>query len=773
MNKLICKFLIIKVLAVVLLCVLTATTAPKTIWAEAVPEYDPAAVAFIEDFKKKYINPELPFVWAESDYSKWRGLIWSDDRPRRLKGINLSSEGLGPRQGSVFKYNTQVDISHLLDLEEVFLDFKIGPHYPVRVHDLPKLKTLKVVKGIGGQAFTMSDLPTLPSLEKLDLSLYMGYTTEDLKYIGSLKRLRHLRLNRIVKNIGDTEKLTDLSFLSDLKQLESLEVARNSLERMEGLGGLSSLTNLNVSQNRLTSLDILDDLNLTSLDLSRNGIENLDGLETQARLKHLCLEYNKIKYLDKLTALKNMESLSVSFNSLDGGQLYALQALPSLKKLSITAPTDTLEALNALTNLEELNITVFNRDRENTVELADFSSVTELKRLKRLYISGPFQKAIPITGLENFLSLDYLKLDHFDAEATRGLGDLQGLTQLVAHNSKFNARLTGLERLSSLARLELSGVNLEDTNWLESFKSLEYLDLKGFQLELIPWTKLPASLKYIDLGNNNMLRGEVDISGLPNLNVLKLNDTGITDFSGLTQGLNLRELDLSNTAVDDLNLFKCLPKLEKLNLRNCFLSGAIEFGNEWPRLKELNLFENRISSISGWENLPEGTVVDIGYNRLSLNFLYQVYEASRFNALQWRMGLDYGSGSRFILASQWDVYEPVELKVGQIYDLSAVVEMGGKKTSFSVSEVLDYDATEKRPRYSTRSVERIDPGYKPHPSRKIIFAYTMEGGRFAFTRPGCYVIYMSNPMLSYETGVLISRYPTGVRTSIITVKELE
>jgi len=149
---------------------------------------------------------------------------------------------------------------------------------------------------------------TITKLHSLDLSNNM-LTTLPVG-LGSLELLKKLILrdNRLVR--------CENNCLVGLKKLNSLSLDRN---RFEGVPQLPpKLSKLTISENQLTTLQIVGGEHLVNLDVSKNKIVQIDAsISSLSRLGVLCLSHNYLVDLPGaggFELLKRLSDLDISFN---------------------------------------------------------------------------------------------------------------------------------------------------------------------------------------------------------------------------------------------------------------------------------------------------------------------------------------------------------------------------------------------------------------------------------------------------------------------------
>ena len=767
-------------------------------------EYDPVAVALLEKIKKENISPRFPFLWYGSDYSRWQGVTWSDERPRRLKALTLPYADYDKNQGPIFhqRESKYIHINDIAGLER--LTFNIGTT-EFKIHDLPDLQVLDLA---GGKQLSLESLAGLPNLRELDLSW------------------------RFQDNVlFDPTKLHHLSVLKNLQSLKlaSTEFSKPGLKEVlevfsEVLKSLPELKELDLRGHNLTSLNFLENLPLTGLNLRKNSIRSLAGLETLTELRNLELNLNftPLEETSGLSSLAKLESLDISERANEVWTLAAgrhprmiiipdLSALTGLKRLSLGPVYYPIEEnLATLTNLEELHLDLC--DLPNTKDgsskgksqrgINKFGSLIGLKNLKWLDVSclgdlryeylpllehldrlelkrwclhhsgrlGHSDDSLNLEFISRLKNIKQLSLQRYflDGSGFTGLDNLAGLDSLIDLDlSRNHIPVTmGLKDMKSLTRLNLSRNRLLRLDGLADLVTLEELDLMGNLLSDLNWEEMPTQIRRLNIGSNMFYRID-KLAKLSRLEELNISNNPLVDFSGLGEAsANLKSLNLSKTKFADITLLRKFQHLEVLNLEECEISGPVDL-SYWPNLKQLNIKNNRIASISGWENLPEGAVIDVSCNRLPLSLLFQLQEDSNISGRQWRVGWRCGFSRMSIQFSQWDVFDPKEVKVGEVYDLSREAVFGEVKTRFRVGEPYENSETKRRNNFpGVVNLTRLN-AENPSKSGPDQFGEvcTEEQGRFVFNKPGRYIIVMENSRIGYD-----SYRGIEVGTSSITVK---
>lgn len=161
--------------------------------------------------------------------------------------------------------------------------------------------------------------------------------------------------------------------------------------------------------------------------------------------------------------------------------------------------------------------------------------------------------------------------------------------------------IIGLEDLTELKYLDLSGNQIREIDFMGNFPKLEFLHLKENQIKEIKGLEKLTNLAELYLSSNQI----TEIKGLDklkNLTVLDLSENNISKIKGLDSLFNLCYIFLHGNNIEKIEGIENLENLRELNLGENQIS-KIEGLNNLENLHELNLGENRISKIEGLDTL--------------------------------------------------------------------------------------------------------------------------------------------------------------------------
>ena len=335
------------------------------------------------------------------------------------------------------------------------------------------------------------------------------------------------------------KSINSLTGLGYFTKLTSLDCYKNSLTSLPSLP--STLQELNLANNKFTSLNITGMMNLKTLDVSgcsslttlncyNNALTSLDVTDCSS-LSNLYCQNNKLTTLGALPRfLRDVNLANNNFTSL------TITNKPVLKQLNVSN-CKSLTLLdcnsNALTSLDVSGCTSMTR---LSCFFNEFTSLPTLPNsLQDLYCGHNNFTSLTVTGKTN------LKLLNVDECAS--------LTQLNCYGN-------ALTKLSMLNCSSLSQLNCSDnalaTFTVQGCTALAKLNCSNNQFTSLP--TLPSSLQELYCANNMFTF--LTITNKPNLKVLNVNNCNTLD-----------RLDCNDNALTSLSLSGC-PALTNVNCNN-------------------------------------------------------------------------------------------------------------------------------------------------------------------------------------------------------------
>ncbi|TYH51497.1 hypothetical protein ES332_D10G279400v1 [Gossypium tomentosum] len=305
---------------------------------------------------------------------------------------------------------------------------------------------------------------------------------------------------------GDSSWYLDVSLFLPFKELKSLDLSWNGIKDFidNKVKTLPNLKVLDLSGNKIESLQHLQGMNVEELDLSWNRLKNSD------------LTYIKGLSLKSLNIGENLLQGSIDI----GG---VLNNLTKLRKLDMSSnEIESLQNSQGM-NLEELDLS------GNRLKNSDLTNITGLS-LKSLNIGrNLLQGSIDIGVFNNLTNLKKLDMSYNEIESLQSFYEpdvLINLEELVLDGLHLNNNiLQNIHVLNSLKALSLNDCGLTGTlptqGWCD-LRKLEVLVLSENALE----GELPSclanlsSLYHLDISNNQFIGNGASIA-LANLTLLR------------------------------------------------------------------------------------------------------------------------------------------------------------------------------------------------------------------------------------------------------------
>ncbi|KAJ8982863.1 hypothetical protein NQ317_006413 [Molorchus minor] len=360
----------------------------------------------------------------------------------------------------------------------------------------------------------------------------------------------------------------------------------------ESLQQLPSLTSLQMTNNKLTSLNTIplcELKNLRELNLSNNSIYSLKNAQFYCRElsnnvglnlnnENLVLGLDSKEYFSISDKTFKLEKLDLSYNNISELS-YALADLQNLKMLNLEG--NKLESilnkhLSSVKSLETVNL------KNNLLENIDeriFSNQTDL-----LYLDLSYNR-ITNFSINNAPLLEYISLGHnmLNTFSLTYLNDLNKLKTLMLHNNKIqDVYPSTFQGLIALEELDLSNnkIKLQNDSFTNLYK-LEQLSLSNNSISVLPLYVFRnlTNLKTLDLSKNMLrtLSTNVTFRNLVNLEILNISYNRLEElnFATIDPLNNLNVLDIAGNRLHYIQydvIISRLPLLSVLNLKANLLS---------------------------------------------------------------------------------------------------------------------------------------------------------------------------------------------------------
>ncbi|MBQ7945994.1 MAG: DUF1566 domain-containing protein [Bacteroidales bacterium] len=525
---------------------------------------------------------ELVAVWESALSAK---AVYTLTRAAAGEFINLAIEGATAKDGIL-----TVVISGAA-LDEAFFRSEISANVRVQVSDGNNQVASEYVNMVpwttDNIAFTDANFKAV-LLEKYDansdgeISSDEAVTVTSLDVSATIPQITSLEGIEYFTNLESLDcsynKITSLDLANNTK-LTTVLAATNSLE---SVALPATVTTLDLSNNKLATVDVSKMKGLTSLNLSINKLASLNVSQNKQLTSLLCLK-NELVSLDvaNLTLLTELNCSNNHIESLNLSKNTALTTLDVSKNALTTLDVTKCNLLvefacndNSLTKLylgNQPSLSVLNCSANNLAELslAGCSALTDLDCSKN-----------GLTAL-NIVPASKLQILNCSTNA---------LTMLDISN---NALLTTLDCSGNPALVKLwvkddaqqDAVAINKDNTTSTYYNNGGLNIPDAALK----TYLVNS--YDDDGD-----GEISIVEADNITMVNCSGKGVTDLTGLESCTNLVTLNCSNNNITTINL----PNLKQLRTLTCN-ANPIEHINldNCTALEYLNLQGVTTNAISG------------------------------------------------------------------------------------------------------------------------------------------------------------------------------
>jgi len=316
---------------------------------------------------------------------------------------------------------------------------------------------------------------------------------------------------------------------------------------------------------------ILSDVRITEFPKVILEMKNLKYLSITGRVeiynnKGILSGINSISNISEIKKLKNLEYLELNYCGLDTFPLEICE-LTNLKHLILIGISDYVQIsvipqdITKLKNLTEINFS------NNNINIFP-KVICKLQNLTILNLSNNQIRAIP----KEIINLKNLKELYLETYWKYNL-------KPISEDYKFG----------NLTKLDLSGWQFENFNFLEQFSDLTYLKLSKMYLSELPEQILKfKKLETLDLSFSNITEIPEEIANLKNLSFLNLRGYNKLDIESVFKAFENyeRKINISSDNNEEyLDSSKLLILLPSINLKS-FPENLTEIKN----LTNLNLY---------------------------------------------------------------------------------------------------------------------------------------------------------------------------------------
>ena len=377
------------------------------------------------------------------------------------------------------------------------------------------------------------------------------------------------------------------------------EFNKNKIFNIKGVELIPQLTSINIEGYSLTNVDLSTNLNLTEIDLSENKISSIKLPKTNT-LTNLILMNNNLTTIDlsnipclnrlnlwgnkvsKINISKNplLETLWIQENNIS---TINLSNNTKLKEICMWDNNLSTLDLSNNTKLEEINL---NNNKLSTIDLSNQS------KLKELYLSNNNLNSLDLTNNINLIDLELNKINlpainlskQIKLErlwlSNNNLSVVDLTNNINLRNLDLNNNNLSTINLSNNAQLDTLNLANNNLTFFNQSDCIECLSLKNNNISHFN-VSLFSNLLQLDLSHNELII--LDSTNDTNLTALDISSTNISNLN-LSNMTNLNRLDISNTPISSLDISNVLY------LSNLFLTNT--------NISEINVSKNRSLIIS-------------------------------------------------------------------------------------------------------------------------------------------------------------------------------
>ncbi|WP_291286471.1 T9SS type A sorting domain-containing protein [Flavobacterium sp.] len=416
---------------------------------------------------------------------------------------------------------------------------------------------------------------------------------------------------------------------SKIDKITEIDLYFSNITDLTGIQDFKSLKSLSCMSNKLTSLDISQNLALTYLNAGYNKLTTLNTSKNIV-LRYVSLFYNQITNLD-VSKNVNLGLLSVDSNQLTNIDVSNNKGLFSLSCSSNQLTNLDLSKNSSLENLtcsENKLLTSVNLKNGNNryMQIASYTiNFTENPLLSCIIVDDPLYSNKNWGSFKDASAI----YSTIDCSQVTAIPDPAFEDKLIALNIDKDGKNGTIlnSSIENRTSLDVSSSAIKDLTGIKGFKTLNTLNCSGNLLsslnlsQNITLTLLNCSnnpLESLDLknGNNKNLDLNSNFKNNPNLNCIQVdNDTyANTNWTTLKDGIANYNVNCTQyTLIPDSNFE---DKLIALKIDNDGKNGKVVTANI-RKVTTLDLSSSNISDLSGIEDFTELTLLNCNYNSLS------------------------------------------------------------------------------------------------------------------------------------------------------------
>ena len=424
---------------------------------------------------------------------------------------------------------------------------------------------------------------------------------------------------------------------ADISGIEKLDVHWKEITDLTGIGGFSNLEVLRCSSNKLTSLDLSQNVSLRELNCNNNKLTSIDVSKCK-KLEQLACEYNELQYLD-VTENSELEVLVCGIGNKIGyyGKLdlrgnLRLKHLKCdgilLKELDVSQ-NDSLEYLGCSRNYIEkldLELNTLLKTIDCSSNQIDRLELYENKLLISLDCAGNKLTALDLSNNNGIGVLNCAgnQITSLDLSQARSLVNIACSNNLLTSLNVKNGNNSIIYAFTAEANDLLFCIQVDDAaranagetpyhNWRKDDRAT-YSEDCAQPITISVNDVFEQLLVDLNIDSDGELNGEVSTSDIYGLLELEVpSGYGISNLDGIENLISLENLIVSDIGLTSLDLSNN-PTLKQLDCSNNQLT-SLDLSNN-PFLEQLDCSNNQLTSLD-LSNNPFLEQLDCSNNQLT------------------------------------------------------------------------------------------------------------------------------------------------------------
>lgn len=405
-------------------------------------------------------------------------------------------------------------------------------------------------------------------------------------------------------------------------------------------GALNSATIGGEKVNKNDTRVDLYDVTVTVDDMK--SIISMGKLE-QIRFSDCVIDNNTIKYLSDITA----PVTSLSIRNCTGFDDYSsISDLKYLQYLYITGCNLTNEQLKSI-KFDNKDYLAYVDLSENP-ELSDLAPLASVKLLNELTVDE--------TAVRDFSTIkDCEALQNLSAKKC-GITDISTLTNkaigyLTLDDNEISD-ISSFANFEGLRNLEIRNNKITDISALADRKILHSLYLDGNQITDISALSTTPYLSWLQISDNQITTLE-PLANAEELGYLYVNRNKLTNLDGLENALNLKILQATENQIENINGITNCTILEQVNINDNKVSDISLLGKSAATLQRLFFNNNDVSDISCLANAKVLEYLSFDFNKVTTldslkNSTALLAISAENNEIESMAGLAYSTKLKYI-----------------------------------------------------------------------------------------------------------------------------